>query len=408
MTVHASVFELFSGHHARTASIAPQISGAVVLSRQPFELGGAPRPGAWCPLPQPVIPFSGYDSSTGPVGAVPGTSGLGVRFGGTIIADVGSANYGVCDGSSAVWQRVGRDVTGERATLDSNGFIALDKHPDHASGAVGRNAPPLAINFGSTAFGNFGTFTADVLESNASGSYSYAYSPRNPYQGLAHFCEFEDDPPDGINDGSTIVRRLLDELSSPTTPYPLGIDSSNQTISVDGCNYAAVGPDCAVYIEAGDIGSAPEQIPAAVADNRASHFRFHPSVFIRRTPYIRSIARQYRDPSNVAAGSAGMPIRVSVRGPATSTRWLIIVDGAAQVVQLAHDPDIIRPRDIWNRVWVPLIYGSSAVSDAPILSTINDAMAPGPAISQIRLAYLEYARYLGPNGADTAQTGISA
>lgn len=401
MAQHASVFEIYSGHLARSATVAPQSTGSLVVSQLNPTLGGVGRAGAWFTLPQPPIPFSAYDKAAQNGGAdVPGRSGLGCGFNGLLIGAAGEVNYGICDGVSGVWQRTGNADT----SVATNGFVALDKDPNYLLTGIGRNAPPLAIIFDGAALSSFGGFDGD---SRASGAYYWAYSARNPYQGLAHFCDFEADPPDSINDGSAIVRTLVHSLNSPTTPFAVGTDQVGNPINANACSFAAVGPDCACYVEAGDIGPGLDQIPTAVGNNRAESYRAHPSVFMRRTGYVRSVARMYRDQVPVSGALNGMPIRVSIVEPSTASTWLIIVDGVAQVVTINH-AELSRPRDIWNEAWVPLIVGGGAVATTPVLDTLPGAMAPGPGISQLRLAFLEYARYLGPQGVDFTQTGISA
>jgi hypothetical protein len=362
-----------------------------------------PATGITAELPQPLIPFSAYDDA---FPTVPGAGGLGTGFRGVVVDSGSVRRSGSSDGMTPDWH------TGQNATgLSANGSIPLRRPaPTAAMPGLGRNAPGLVLAFGSAAqtyFEGAGTIAS------VSGTYTYAYGPRTPYQGLTHFCEFEDDPPDARDDATAVVTRLAQYLASPSTPYIMGIGSNGQTIQADACNYAAVGPNCAVYVEASDFGGAgSDLIPGAVTANSASIYRFHPSVFIRNSVHVSSVSRRYHDPFDVVQQQIGTPIRIDVL-PATAPRssdWLLVFDGVAMVVTLLHVDNVTarRPRDLWNQFLVPLFLGPQAVSEAPLLESVfvpgvADTMAPS--IMQLRLSHLEYARYLGPVGTPTPQTG---
>ncbi len=395
------VMESQGGHEAMASSLASQLSQSVGFVDVPVNNGT----GISEELPQPLIPFSAYYTSNF---TPPGTQGLPGSVIGTLVND-GTAQLLTMAGNGIdpVWHAP-PVISGGAASpgLVSNGVTPpLDKR---ATTPTGRNAPGLAVKFlgaAATAYRDGG----DLI--SVSGTYTWAYGPRTPYRGLAHWAAFEDDALNTISNGTQVVAEHTQYLAAPSTPYVLGVDALNNTIQCDACQFSAVGPNCAVYVLASDLGNGPDLIPAAVTDNTASRFQFHPSVFMRRTSYIRTVQRQYRDFTHIAAPIVGQAVRIVQLNPTPQqhSTWLIIVDGVAQVVRLLHEIGSLaqRPRDIWNQVWVPLINGPSAVSLAPILSMADGAGTTGPGISQLRLSRLEYARYLGPGGTDITQTGAN-
>lgn len=401
MAEHVAVFEIDRGQ-GRGTQAAPQLQGAVSFTN--VSVAGTGISGE---LPQPIIPFSAY-YPTSP--ATPGAGSLATGFRGVVTDSGGVLRGGSSDAITPNWHTA-EDATGISPNLELPIHRAI---PSPTAPGLGRNAPGLVLQWDGDAQDYFEGTSVDPPPGivSVSGTYTYAYGVRNPYQGLTHYCEFEDDPPDTADDGTAVVTQLAQSLAYPSTPYVIGPNSVGQ-VQAEACNFAAVGPNCAVYIDASDFGgNGPDIIPAAVTGNLASIYRYHPSVFIRNTSHVRSTARRYRDGQALTAQQLGTPIRIDILGenPPRSSTWLLVFDGVPQVVTFLHPLGSLykRPRDIWNQLLVPMILGPQSVSQAPILETpfvLGILNTGGPAILQLSMATLEYARYLGPTGTPTPQTG---
>lgn len=241
-------------------------------------------------------------------------------------------------------------------------------------------------------------FYVNAYESNvALGTINVQNSLAQPmWDGLQHFADFEDDEPTLFaSEGAT---RLFTQLSKRAGgPYTL----PDGTILKD-CAYAGICPTGTIYIPVEDYGIT---VPSDVEQNTANAFRNHPSVFIRRPEYIAQIARRYLQTQTITTpnlGSQPVGIYTAASSPVvTQSRWLVVVDGGADIVQLQHpaNTNYRRPRDIWNNVIVPLVNGQQTNTNAPTL--INSL--GGVIGNRTRWNYLEYARYLGPQG-DEQQT----
>lgn len=242
------------------------------------------------------------------------------------------------------------------------------------------------------------------------GHLEYRYPVANPYQGLIHFLEFADIPPDAAPEDSYLpnlpnrLNALLQQLTLQSgSRYLLG-NAGGVDLYAEECGYAAVAPEGAVYIRPEDFGgAAADRIPIDYQQNEAARFRFHPSVFIRRPQYIRGLMAGYADwyPIDALDTFDSQVMRIiTVTSDPGASNWLIVIDGQAQVVRLLHPAgsDLRRPRDIWNEVWTPLIQGSNAISRAVELQLIQPPSGFGGGtnvqIVTARLRFLEYARCL--------------
>ena len=381
MTEHYSTFQLFGGHNNQTPSQLPgSMAGQVTFNNLVL-----PNTGISDVFPMPTIPFSAYNSENIEASIFP----LGRSFIGEVINDGPDVLMAYANGL---------DYWGADGVFADNGGVAsMRKNPVISAG---RNAPHLVAELVGAARAAFQTAGANSL-TFMSGTYGWGYDPANPYQTLAQIGEFYADPPDGNAGAAQVIGRLQNSLTHPTSKFSLGIDSTGNPLELDECSFASLGPDARVWIEPGDIGNAVDQIPASVADNSASKFRFHPSVFLRRTRYIRSIERCFADGLPLVqpnVGSQPINIRVVNADPLVST-WLIIVDGVSSIVEVDHGgEDLRRPRDIWQQIWVPLITGDQSLGNLTILGGGADAVLRGPEATQLRLGFLSYARYLNLNG----------
>lgn len=378
MTEIYNVFQLYGGHNNQTPSAPPQVSGSLTFEGLSMSAGGESDG-----LPMPSIPFSSYNN--------PGPSifTLGRLFIGSVINDAPGSVAANANGLP-YWSADG-------AFADNNAEASIRKIRRISAG---RNAPPLQL------FADGAALVAlkdagDVDEVN--GTYSWAYDATNPYQTLAQIGEFYDDPPNTDIDATVKLNELQRVLTDPSSRFNLGIDSGGQPLILDECSFASVGPDARVTIDVGDVGNGVDQIPVSVLDNRARNFRFHPTVFLRRTRYIRSIERTYSDPGGLAQGfTSTQPFNIRLQDEDTElSTWLIIVDGVSSIVTLDHTGlSLRRPRDIWQQLWVPLITGDQSVANLTIL---GGGGTRGPSASQLRLEYLSYARFLDVSGNELTQ-----
>lgn len=396
MTTHVVCLEIFCGHGANASpwNLRP------LQNVQVRQLAVTDATGISDPLPAPIVPLSCNTlQSNAPISpaAAPVAEFIG-HAQNDQAAPVALACHSVPVPDAELHWAVDGAFAG-----NGNGFPIRQVFAPPES----RNAPSLVADFAGDALtGVQGGGAVTTM----SGVLQYTYQRENPYQGLAHLVEFEDDPPDSANTGEDVVRRVTQALQYPAggSQVELGIDSTGQTLVVKDCNFAGLAPEATVYVDPGDFpGNNPEQIPQSVTNNTAGSFRFHPSVFVRRSNYIRSVHRRFRDDEDIATQLVNMPIRIRVvdQDP-TASNWLIAVDGVFQIVRLDHGGvDLRRPRDIWNELWVPLINANASVADAPVLEVLPfQTNAVGPGASQLRLRFLEYARCLPLAGTDGTQT----
>ncbi len=388
-----NAFQLFGGHHNQTPSLQPSLNGSVTFK------GTMSAAGAGGAIPMPAIPYSSYDD--------PGDSIE--NFGRSFIGELSNDVPGVVSAFNSGVNFWGID--GPHAVNVNDSIIKFPLI------AVGRNAPPLALQLtGAALTAAEGAGSVDAVR----GTLQWAYSPSNPYQTLVQIGEFTDatDSAENKADATVELTAIQNALTQPTSQHVLGVNGAGNEVKLDECSFAALGPDARVWIEAGDIGPLPEQIPVSVTDNTAANFRFHPSTFLRRTRYIRGTERCYADPVNLVAPNLGsQPINIqSITTPLLKSLWLIVVDGVTSIVELDHGgADIKRPRDIWQQVWVPLITGGQSLGDLTILgggATQSDPAIPpaagtlltGPEATQLRLTYLSYARFIQLGFSDITQT----
>ncbi len=259
----------------------------------------------------------------------------------------------------------------------------------------GRLAPSLQINI---------ALPANPLTGVAQVTQKYQ---GETYMGWAHFCEFEDHPPNSSTDGEARLTELLRTFNQSTSSYTVGLSPSGAPHVMQRCGFAALAPEGAVFIEASDQGSGVDQIPNDAADSEASQFRNHPSVFFTSglSRYVRTVTRQAVDQAALNANDSGGALEVIVVDQQlTSSDWLVCVDGAWMVVNLKHPAgsDWRRPRDIWNNIWVPIISAGGASSNATQLGRVAHASQANDAIAT-RWQYASYFRCLPLPGANAPQ-----
>ena len=386
MSEHAAVYEILAGRDSANGTHRPQttwtLRGNVVVSEGANVTALVPGTGPIPANPTFHMPPSGYRPN----------GGASMSPAAHVVARIDTAL-----GRIAVEAYAGETVVMVNgAALDNGGVVALDPE---ALVSLGRQAPPVRLTLG-------GAAEAAVLgEGGITGTGSMlvhlAYPGLMQYAGLQHFLDYENQPPDSAANGTERLRSLIEQINRGGSQTVLGLTGAGAPVLVNDCGFAGGAPEGVVFVEPGDIGNAPEQIPISVGQNSAAHFRYHPSVFLRRTDYVRQVSRQTSDPVAVNATAQGsQPIMIAqIVEPLQASDWWIVVDGVGYNVRLRHPfgigaPDVRRPRDIWNRVWVPILQGSQAASRAVEFLGM-DGTQTGVGLVADRLRYLSYARMWG-------------
>ena len=406
MTTHLNCSEFAFGHGANGHLVTPYLVQSQRIGSLALPVSGVTP----VPLPSPIIPLSCTGRPEVATGRQPPLS----TFHGVVQTNSATNSPAVvCEGSSPplnggatvpmYWT-----VNGVFASND----LVFPLSASNDSG-VSRNAPLWIFTFTGDALAAVRGGQDDVPE-QIFGTIQWAYPEQHRYMGLAHFCEFEERPDNSDTDATQFLNRIKREIQWSSAQVNLGPDVTGADIVVNACSYTALAPDAAVMIAPSDFGPGAGQIPTDVLDNSAVAFRAHPSVFLRRQRYVRSVDRRYSDANAIDTGAIRMPIRIhSVTSAPLFSNWLIIVDGVPMLVQLDHGgADLRRPRDIWNQLWVPLITGNTSVAQAPIVNEISSTTTfgggsnlMGPGSYQLRLGFLEYARCLPiTTGSDLTQT----
>ncbi len=201
-----------------------------------------------------------------------------------------------------------------------------------------------------------------------------------------------------------LLGELEKQLSGGVTAQ-VGTTAGGVPIVANDCAGAFVPWDGCIFLEPSD-----PRIPAAFANNTAAIFRQFPSVFFRRSNFVRRIegmndaqgisnrAQTGSDPLAITAFQPFALLEV-IRAP-THSRWGFVVDGHYEEAIIAHPAgsDFRTGLDIWNNVIVPAIRGSSARGlDLPFfrVHTTGINFAIPLTFSQIgilrSLEYLQYA-----------------
>lgn len=371
MTTHSVAYETIRSGSAAASGLLPHTvssshhTGIAVSGTSAFA------------IPKPLVPPSGYTT-------VPVSELTALEFGDTAVVTTGWSD------SDNVEQGGG--------VIDNTSPFIIKELVGNTGFNSGRLAPRVTLDYsGAVEPANPTSVEAHV---------QWAYSDNN-YQGILHFCEFEDHPPDSDSVGAGRLQQLLNLFQSAGNQYAVGVDSGGTPIVVPYCGFAAVAPEGAIFIRPEDIGSGPDQIPASMGNNEGSKFRAHPSVFFTpgRAKYTRSMTRQAVDTNAVDALIVdGGPLAItSIEQSITTSDWLVVVDGQPMIVQLTHPggSDLRRPRDIYEQAWVPILNGpSSNFSAVQFVSGAGNLGGVG-----FRWAYADYFRCLPIAGANVIQTG---
>lgn len=374
MTTHSVAYELVSSRSAASAGLLPSTVTSSHAAGIPVT-----GPGSYA-IPYPLVPPSGYTT-------VPVAEATLLEFGATDIATV-------------AW-RSSNVVTQGGSVIDNGEPFLIREEVPVSQNNSGRLGPRISLKFATAVEPSSPT----SIESHV----RWAYED-NSYQGLVHFCEFEERPPDSGSSGVTRLRQLTNLLQTGSNSYLAGVNSAGTPIVVPYCGFAALAPEGAIFIRPEDLGNGPDQIPTNMAGNTAEAFRAHPSVFFTpgRAKYMRGLMRQAADATAIdfQTSDSGGPLGITnVDSSVTSSLWLVMVDGQPCICELAHPEgsDLRRPRDIYAEAWVPVLNGPSTSFAATEFLT-GSANLGGVGF---RWAYADYFRCLGIPGTNVTQIGQS-
>lgn len=370
MSTHTVAYEILSSGTASAAGLLPHTVSSSHHTGIPVSGTGAYA------IPAPLVPPSGY--STVPV------------------AELTAIEFGDTDLITTAWSD-SQHVAFQGAYTDNAVPFMRKETAGNTGFNSGRLAPRIDLNYsGASEPANATSIEAHVR---------WAYSSEN-YQGLMHFAEFEEHPPDTDDSGATRLAELLQAFQRGGASYQVGVDSGGTAIVVPHCAFAATAPEGAVFVRPEDLGTGPDQIPPQSTSNESSKFRAHPSVFFTpgRSKYVRQISRQAVDTVALDTSSTGGPLGITnVDTGITASDWLIVVDGQPCIVRLTHPAgsDLRRPRDIYEKAWGPILNGpSTSFSATQFVTGAGNIGGVG-----FRWAYADYFRCLGLPGTNVVQSG---
>jgi hypothetical protein len=263
----------------------------------------------------------------------------------------------------------------------------------------GRICAPIRIYFGGAALA---ALVAIGAVQTVQLVVRYAGRSNAPYTSEALFGAFADVPPNSASNMASFTAGLLAEINAAGAQRQLGIASNGTPIVVRDCAYAALSPTLTTWIDPSDIGVANEQIPADVGSNLAAKFAFHPSAFIRRNDYTRSVAvRSFDSVAINTLNNLNQPVTInSVTDAPTSSEWLFLIDGHIQFVRIPHPAgsDFRRPRDVWNNIIVPALQAGQGPASARTWDSVLGQQPAFGSVSLDRLRYMSYARMVSTSG----------
>ena len=207
----------------------------------------------------PNVPLSGWNQIRAPLNKTP-------VFHAVIAIDTAGGPCYVTVNSE-------EDTVTVQGSGETNGAVVFPINPITTI-SDGRQSPTLEVELDGDA--EAAVLAVGALSGTGNATVWLGYPRGMQYAGLMHFGEFTDIPPDSAADGTEKLGELISQISRAGAQFDLGATSGGGNILVNDCGFAAMAPEGVVFIDPADIGNANEQIPAAVGDNSAAHFRFHP------------------------------------------------------------------------------------------------------------------------------------
>lgn len=379
MTSHAAAYETISSRgHVGPGAALQNLESLTIIG-----LGWLALNDTTNAIQRALIPFSGFDPAKPPVHKAT----YRTRTTDASVISIGTAYS----------QQTVTSLSGTPLESDTNIIISVSGF------ASGRLAPDIVLDFNGDAGTALAALTGTTNDVDVCCEVGYI---AETYQGIQHFCEFQENPPNTDSSGSERLAELLDLFEVSSAQFQIGVDATGQPVLVEQCGFAALDPSGVIYIRPEDIGPGALQIPAAFVDNSAAAFRAHPSVFYPsgKSQYVRAISRQAIDQGAVNADTV-QPIKIiSVTTSIPDSTWLVTIDGAPMIVRISHPAgsDFRRPRDIWENVILPLVNQGGALQGDVIYAQVQNGVGDA---RMSRLAYADYWRCLPLPGTRITQDG---
>ncbi len=174
----------------------------------------------------------------------------------------------------------------------------------------------------------------------------------------ALFDAFFDDTIDGLfNNLQTFLERIRKQIVGQGGGLLVLAQQGNNVISINGAAAAfGLGPP---IITNTDTGNGFGQIPASPANWSAAAFAAHPRVFYRPSSHLFHIQELQPSPPSAAVElTSDLPLfPLLAARPPTHSLWRVLIEGNILDIVIAHpaNSDLRRPRDIWQKVWLPAI-----------------------------------------------------
>jgi hypothetical protein len=173
-----------------------------------------------------------------------------------------------------------------------------------------------------------------------------------------------------------VVASRLQQLAFPRTPVSLGLDSQGDPELVYACKATFSDPWSRVWVGPSDIGLAVDQIPDTLREVTAARLRHFPSIFVRRTEYVRGVRAPGPASSQQVNQVQSAPcVLVTQRSP-THSRWRLWVDGRLAEVVVAHEvgSDWRTPKQVWNGLFARFVLSAEVTTPFPTYRVVTDGV----------------------------------
>ncbi len=221
----------------------------------------------------------------------------------------------------------------------------------------------------------------------------------------------------GLNNPAMLQRLAEQNSAAGGGQHDVRLATSNTPILVNASGTSYVRCDGAAFIQAGDVGPNPGQLPVDASANTGAIWEQHPSTFVRETNALRGYqglwGPEFDQVTLVSIDSVIPPGGLSVgplsifeviRAP-THSRWCLWIDDEQHDVVVAHPAgsDLRRPRDIWNAVFAGALQTREGVgSPLPTFSVLSGAFNTFEQTGNLRhLKYLQAATFVEPYDTST-------
>lgn len=313
-----------------------------------------------------------------------------------------SMKFTARQGDLAWYAEAGAPGVVQQSPLDNAGLLALADTTARSPGGVIERVPHVRL--AGLALGSLTT----VAGFTVSGQVTFTSSDAADRVSSWEFTDFLDDTKDVPPSRANLAAAIFAADSIQTQAF-LGYNNNNvQTYVKPPCHVAKVGPDGTIWTRPGQVGNASSQIPNAVVNNDAAHYRWFPSIFFFRNMMIQALAPLGpipADPVNTTPGS--LPVVVVNRRP-THSRWMIAHDGQVRTVIIAHPPapaDFRTPLEIFEGFFNGLLLSSGGF---PTYSAfVSGGTRTFASTGRMRAQNADFVRFLEPLD-DNAATSIFA